>query len=440
MDSEFLGIVGGALLVTVIAATLIQWPGGVTSMRVSVFFCVIAAVLGSAAFGTLYQWNQQPSIAVYLLWLIALFGLSFFPAYALRHFVFPALFHAGLLKWSVVLGIAISVFFIYRFTAFYQKYEWQLVQLNHGNIRILNDEYFTDLVRQSPSGNLSSRQRFAHKFDLYHTSRLRPHSYSPADKTNGLTFLGLPSSLCAVYYVPASGTLYRAELELPQREIERLSAWRWLYPLYRHQKYHFLELLLSDTGKVGIYVANSQESKLISLVAAQEVDASTLSPMELQRYTNVSLRQNEKKPTQTPQPLFANQYSVAHNLTGLTGNVVELRAISYAGERYKLPKKYWGGRPLPGLRTPVASLRYLTYNAEGELLAWVYHYPAQELHSTLQAHGFNRNEPSNLVYDYFLRFDDNKKLIAFSYEYINSEKYEFEVDAALYSADSSEAR
>lgn len=440
MDSEFLSIVAGALLVTIVVATLIQWPGGSASMLASLLFCLIAAVVGSVIFGTLYQWGQQPSGAVYLLWVIAIFGLSFLPAYVLRHFVFPAFLQAGLFKWPVVLGIVISAFLAYRYTAFYQKYEWQLIQLNHGNIQRLSHRHFIGLVPQSPYGNSSSRQVFAHRFDLYHTNRLRPHKYPDPDEDNIFTLVGLPSSLYAVYYVPASDKLYRAEINLPEREIERLSAWRWLYPLYHHQKYHFLELLLSDTGTVAIYVANSQESKLIALVEAQEIDANVLSPMEAERFDNEGRETDEKKLTLTPQALFANQYSVAHKLTGTAENIVELRAISYNGERYTLAKKYWGGRPLPGPRSPLASLRYLNYNAEGRLLEWVYHYPAKDLHSTLQTHGLDNNEQVSLVYSYFLRFADNKRLNASSYEYINGEKNEFKVNAAIYSAESPEAQ
>lgn len=430
MDSEWFFLVAGALLVTIVIATFIQWPGGSTSLFVSLTFCFIAAVCGSLAFGTLQQWGSKGLATVYWAWFLSLFAITAGTSTLIRYVIGPGLLHLGLLKWYLIpLYIALG-FSVYRYHVYYRQYQWQLIALTQGKVV----EVTQYPIRGLRHNNNFDKLIFARQFGLYDINRLRPEQYPEADTFD--TYEGLPGTISVVFYVPASQKLYRADVALPKRKIEKLTAWQLLYPFYRFQKYQYLEILLSDSGEIAVYLANSAESVRVVNGNAKDITPVHTNDDMFSLYQDFV--ENERlhsvaAPTEYRHPLLEQDYSVAHKLSGNTEDIVELSAIAANGERYRVPQKYWEGSVLPGKNSVPVILRYLTFNAERKVLEWVYRYAIDDVVKSLESNGINPGEANtDIVYSYHLRYNDEKHARATTYEFINGVKNEIACDISLH--------
>lgn len=433
MDTETTTIFLSVLLGVTLVATLIQLPGGTLSLMISLAFCFVAGLCASIFLGTIIQWGKPASGAVYFTVFLLFFVVPAALSSALGQVLIPFLRDAGLIKWYYLLAVFVTAVLLFRYTVYYGRYEWQLISLTLGEVELLENRPFWGLKIKDQN----SRSRFARHFDLLDPSRLNPIRYPSRASDNYNIQLGLPYRLNTYFYVPETDTVYFADFELPKRKIERLSAWSIIYPLYPKQKYYYLELLTADNGEVVVFVANDQESLevfrgLASAVAPQDLPSWTTE----EYHQALEKKTNKKDDVGSARPdisLLQNKFIIRHELSGDLDSIIQLGALTANGERYLVDKKYWSGRPLKKSYAVPIHLRYLTFNDDEKLIEWKYDYHAQSIVEKLNAHkvSFDSKKLNELRYTYYLRLDENKKLLATSFEYVNGEKDEFEVDARL---------
>jgi hypothetical protein len=433
MDSETLTIFVGVLLAVTLVAFLIQLPSGSLWFWLSLGFCFVAACVASVLLGTLIQWGRTASGGVYFSVFLLFFTIPALLSSAIAQVLLPVLRDVGVLRWYYILSVFIVGFIVVRYVAYFGRYEWQLISLRHGKVDILVDQPFSGIKPK----HRNYRGNFARRFDLLDESRLKPSHYPGPDLDSFNTMIGLPKHLSVHAYVPATDSLYSINVELPERKIEKLSVWRWLYPLYRKQTHRFIELLVSDNGEVAVFVANELESKEVYRNMAKAISQEDLPEWAIEEFYRVRERRlSVEEPIHIAPvyPELKKKFRVRHELSGDLNSIVQLNAITANGERYLVDKEFWNGKALMRAHALPVHLRYITVNNEDNMVEWRYNFVLSEAAKRLKFHNIEarRNEVNELRYTFYLRLDENNKLLATSFEYVNGVKDEFKVDARLF--------
>lgn len=366
--------------------------------------------------------------------MLGVFCVSAGVSVLLRHFIYPGLTQSGLLKPSYILMFLFLSFIFYRYAAFLGRYEWQLIGLHDGAAIMLNVAPIHGIAAHSPG----VRQYYSRRFHIHDVERLRPERYPQpnGDAGLGLIYSGLPRALYFSFYVPSKQQLYRADFDLPYRVIEELAASRWLYPLFGKQNYAYLELLVSDVGEVALNVADAYESREVFRGMAAEITVDQLSHSEeisyKERVEGQALGVNGAAGIEL-HPLLKRRYRVHHELSGITERIINLSVLTLTGERYWFSKDDLEGQPPVRLNTLPRHLRYHTINAEENVLEWTYSYNMLGLINALIDNSVEEHLQSNIGirYSYHLRFDEEERLRATNFEYIDDKKNEFEFEAEL---------
>lgn len=442
MDSESSRIAVGVLSVLVFISTIILSLPTKYSVTISIVFCIVLSVVLAIILTILINWGGHFSNKQFLFFAIIFFigsaGTSFF----IRFIIYPFLKENELLKLKFLLLILLVIFLIYRYVVHFRQYIWKTSLLSYSETNMILIDVSINGLERLPDNYTNI---FRRSIDVFSHHRL--YKSVVASTLIDSKYKGPLTQLKLIYFVPKSQAFYKGEFNLPQKKIDKLMGNIYLYPLTKKQLYKRIDLLFNEYGGVSLQIANAGESIEVFNGNSTMVKKNDLSESELNLFDKKfksrfkldshdlkkdSVLNSLKKSTgleDNLKVLLENRFSIKHEISGLTKQIVSISAITANGERYTLHKKLWGGKSLPRLYYPPVTINIVVINNKGEYLNWDYKYDINNIASVLNENSelAKTNTPKEIRFTFALINNEENLLKATTFEYYYGKKYEIDI-------------
>ncbi len=435
IDPEFHKIfIGIATALTFLAFLLIRFTGRYSVFIMLITCLIIAIVLAFLAQIVLnlnlsdapYSGAREPF--GYLKAIVIFFVIPCALAFLLHHGV-NVLKTSNISITMVFVVFAVSIFIIYRYAIYYEKYTWKSYltkQNNHDTVLI--SAYLSGVEDKYGYGWGSYINK---KPELYDVERLYIHKKKYKDMIDN-SYRGMPISLSVLYFSRKDQQFYKGYFLLTKASLSSFMNYNFLYPIIGYQSYGQINLVLKDKGVVALQFGNKDQDITVFEGTCDIITKDELSDYEQEKVNEKSIVPNTDNLVDTEdfdyngvfKSIVASKIPVTFKVTGLTDKIQHIAIISAKGDRFTLSKKKCiEGSPLPGVHSPIVTFHLLTLKNKNSYLNWDFAYKLEDLAKGIQKEGIKNIKSINYTFDLYT--DKNNLLKAETFVYINDKQYDF---------------
>ena len=421
MDSELAKISFSISAALTLLATLLLVFAGVHAFTIALLSSLVLAVVLSTLGSILMSWGK--SYSFYKFW--PFFGLFFIVpvsvASFLKYVLIDFIIEQGWLTFYNVLGFLIALLLVIWIAWKYQRYNWSifLMEAVPSDMKLISTS-FTGIKNREKYTGFSFN-----KLKLFDVERIHSFAQKKWEKY-GYFYIGFPRHFSITYFSKREQKLYRGSFSIPRTAVLKHMGFGLTFLLTGMQRYWNINVVVKPEGEMALQFGNKNRDVNFFKGTCELISKAELYSEDLRKLKG---HEDEQITAYVPEEKLEIQPQISHKITGLTDRLLSVEVLTYEGERFQVSKKYWTGKALPKVNSPLAMINYLTINAKGEQVSWDYNFDRNALLKLIAKEAIT--EIKTIDYSFDLFFDEQELLRATSFEYINGKKYEFEVDASL---------